>query len=92
MIEIWKYRLEPLVTQPISMPYGAEILYVGCQGEDLFLWAQVNPYTGPESRIFSVIGTGMGFQPNEKWLHIGSVITPIGLVWHVFEIDEREES
>lgn len=52
-------------------------------------WQAVkDPYWPGGTRKFHVLGTGTAFEPKtgQDYLHCGSVITPAGFVWHVYEI------
>jgi hypothetical protein len=84
MRTIFKYRLAPQI--PIEMPVGAEVLCVGTQDEDIFLWASVNPdpSTVTEMRNFLVYGTGHPITPGPS-IYLGTVHMDNGLVFHVFE-------
>mgnify|MGYP003646244674 CR=1 FL=1 len=61
MKKIWKYRI-PIINGescPVSLPKGACILHVGCQGSLIFIWAEVDPsIVGTEELYFEVFATG----------------------------------
>ena len=83
---IWKFPLAVVSPYQITMPKGAEVLTVQCQGETACLWATVDPNADKERRVFEVLGTG-------QYMHedIGLSRNYIGTfqvsayVWHVFE-------
>lgn len=77
----------------ITMPKGAQILSVGAQGNDIVIWARVDPEAEKVHRIVKILGTG--------WAHcdapdvskfIGTVqFVENGrpLVFHLFDIAEE---
>ena len=84
MTQIWKFVLQPEVS--LSMPTGAEILSVATQGNDICLWARVNPDADREDRTFIGIGTGHDIPNNMNLQFIGTVLLSGGtLVFHIFE-------
>lgn len=89
---VWKFPMKVTDLQPLRLPKGAVVLSVGCQGESLNLWAQVDPTeTEHEDRIFEVRGTGHELPvvaPSEmRREFIGTTMMLDGaLVWHVFEL------
>lgn len=83
MKKIYKYRVRTLGEQTIRMPSGAQILHVAEVGEDLFLWAKVNPHIPIKDVKLSIYGTGMDIDA-DNLRHIGTVVTKAGLVWHIF--------
>lgn len=88
MREIWKYALDP--KQPMAkMPTGAQVLCAAAQGDNVCIWAEVNPsIVEKEARWFDVYGTGHtiedeGVNPRR---YIGTAFLHGGaLVFHVFE-------
>lgn len=86
MKTIWKYELESLGFQTISMPTGAEILHVANQNDVVCLWCEVDRYAEPGPRDFIIFGTGHPIEDREKLLFIGSVLLYDGtLVLHIYE-------
>lgn len=86
---IWKYTLDTTDTQKIKMPFGAQILTVQSQKDNVCLWALVDPSEQDEEKIIETHGTG-----NEMYLGSANVVRVyIGtyqlhdgdLVFHVFE-------
>lgn len=67
---IWKFRLEITDEQMVDLPLGAEVLSVGMQGQDLHVWALVNP-DYPAAQALSVrLGPGsMRCHPECLWSH-----------------------
>lgn len=81
MKTIWKFT----ATEIVDMPEGAEILTVQMQGEDICLWAKVDPTTGSwTKRRFLCLGTGHEI-PDENLKYIGTIQTVDRFVWHIFE-------
>lgn len=82
---IWKFTLLP-TNKTVQMPRGARVLSVGVQGDDIVLWAIVEPTNKTESRFFHVIPTGSPMVIYDTKF-IGTVqMGP--LVFHVFEEPE----
>lgn len=85
---IWKFPLKMIDDQFVQMPNGAQILTAQCQGEELCLWALVNPKAEKKPRHIEIFGTG---HPVPKSMgvdrrYIGTAQQHNGiLVWHVFE-------
>jgi hypothetical protein len=90
MKAVWKYTLKPVVT--LDIPMGAEILTIREQGEDICLWALVDPEAEKEPRRFLVVGTGHTVPdpdegPEISLRYIGSAHLQRGsLVFHAFEV------
>jgi hypothetical protein len=85
--KIYKYEISPKCD--LQLPRGALVLSVGCQGDSLFLWAEVQPEAREkESRHFVVYGTGHEIPETAGVVRkfIGTAQMHGGsLVWHVFE-------
>ena len=58
MIKIYKYNIEVQPYFEIEMPKDAKILSVQLQNGIPVFWAEVDTNNEPETRNFSVIGTG----------------------------------
>ena len=62
MKKVLKYKLEPRVsnnkTESVKMPPEARYLHVGFQGDDMYLWAEVDTDMAEVYRTFEVFGTG----------------------------------
>tara|TARA_R100000951_G_scaffold115091_1_gene122045 strand:+ start:417 stop:734 length:318 start_codon:yes stop_codon:yes gene_type:complete len=91
MRTIYKYQLktQPCTyrTEAVLMPNDAKILHVGAQGDEMFVWAEVDTERSVIGFEFEVFGTGhemyedMGVERN----HIGSLMMHDGdLVFHVY--------
>lgn len=94
---VWKFLLGPGVTT-LHLPKGAITLSAGAQGQDVFLWAYVDPDPNipKEDRTFVAVGTGTQFEEGPIGPFIGTVHVPVDpilaaflpeMVFHVFERD-----
>jgi len=92
---IWKYILKP--TCEIEMPTGAQILSVHAQpnkappfkldGEEICIWAKVEPANPKETRKFVVFGTGHPVPCELHMQFLGTALLHGGLfTYHVFEV------
>jgi hypothetical protein len=83
---IWKYKLTPDGLITIEMPKGAQVLSVKPQGDDVCLWALVDPSAEVKDRKFMIFGTGHDV-PNIDLCFIDTfMLFEGGLVFHVFEV------
>lgn len=82
MKTIYKYKIEILDEQNISMPLGAKIIHAGLdpQGQTC-VWALVDTNLKTEYREIYVRGTGHDI--NNDFAHVGSFVSG-QFVWHVF--------
>ncbi len=86
---VYKYPLGYGDFSDVILPLGAEILHVAFQGEDLFLWARINPEEiGAAKKYFRLAGTG---HSGATGRYIGTASKPAALfshhvVIHVFEL------
>lgn len=87
---IYKYEISIKDTTFIDMHIGAEILTVQPQGDSVFIWAIVAPTNKMEYRSFVVYETGYPMRDaNHKY--IGTFQIDLGtLVFHLFELLEKE--
>lgn len=84
MHTIWKYTLHPKTE--LEMPKAAEILTVGIQGDDIVMWAKVNPEAPLETRTFLGFGTGHDLPDQIPLKYVGTTLfTGHNLVFHIFE-------
>ena len=86
MITVFKYRIGLCINQT-ELPVGAEILSLGFQGKEFFMWVKVDTEAATEIRRFYVFGTGAEIPQNTGTYYnfIGTGHMDIGLVFHVFE-------
>lgn len=81
---IWKYQLRSGANE-VEMPASAKILTAQMQGEQLVLWALVNPKREKVGRFIFVYGTGEPL-PVEPGEYVASVQTHGGaFIWHVVD-------
>lgn len=84
MKAIWKFALSEHCT--LDMPRGATILTAREQGDDVCIWAEVDPKAPLEKREFRVFGTGFEL-PEKVMVYRGTAMLSSGrLVLHVYEI------
>lgn len=86
--QIYKYVLAPLTETIIdNLPADTDVLCAQAQGENVCIWARVNPEQHEtEERTFLVAPTGEDL-PNQPLSYIDSCQQLDGaLVWHVFEV------
>lgn len=90
MTTIYKYLLKP-DQDCYQLPQGAEILSAGAQGDDLCVWAKVDPDKPLTNFFFEVFGTGHEMKPpkggERKFLQ---TVFMGSLVWHVFQRFDME--
>jgi hypothetical protein len=56
---IWKFKVDVLETGGMTeMPKGANVISVGVQGDDITVWAMVDPGAPLVIRDIKVMGTG----------------------------------
>lgn len=95
---VWKFTLTaPSITGRvfIDMPAVVEPLSVGMQGDEMVVWALVDPdaeydRTVEENhglRRFVVVNTGDEVKVPEGARFLGSVTSRNGIVWHVWDGD-----
>lgn len=92
MITVYKYELKPQssgLAGPIEMPAGAQVLRVGAQGTQAFLWARVDTDADLVRRDFALVGTGHVTPTAEQAAYVGTFDMSFPgeptLVFHVFE-------
>ena len=85
---IWKFTLEPGVTA--IRGYTPIVRHVGVDPAALdnlpTVWVELDP-VGDDIVEVTFIGTGHPVPDNIGF--VGSVVTPAGLVWHVYETERR---
>lgn len=83
---IWKFTLAPTDEQTIDIPSGARLIAAREQGDDVCVWAEVDPGAPTDPRTFRVAGTGHPL-PDRPMTHVGTAMPHGGdLVFHVYEL------
>lgn len=83
---VWKYEITPRREFYHLMPEGAQLLYVGAQGDSLCIWALYELDRPMERRGFLMLATGDSYGSELIGPHIGTFIEPeFKYVFHVFE-------
>lgn len=86
MNSVYKYPLDAVLEQTISLPIGAKILSIGLDPKgDVVMWAIVDLDVESEDRIFHVIGTGWPISGDVGCLDFLGTFLVEDLVFHVFE-------
>jgi hypothetical protein len=93
---IYKYRLQMATRYEhrLELPFNSKILDVQIQGNQLCLWAIVDPELDSVIRRFRVFGTGWSWKDKPDhdpivgldYTHLATVQEKNGMVWHVFEV------
>lgn len=83
MRTIYKYHLEILDLQVLSLPDDARILHVADQRGQLCVWCDVSDDAPLVECEFRIVGTGHPFPDGDNWWHVGTVSMD-RLVWHIF--------
>ena len=94
MYRIYKYKLNIVDNNPnesfmraeVELPQDTVILKYGCQGNDIFLWAEVDPSSPTEKLNFAIFPTS-GEVPNLlNYKYQDTVFMRDTLVWHIYQI------
>ncbi len=88
-MEVWKFQVSP--NPYVQMPKGADTLSVGIQGQDIMVWARVNPNSIMITRRLPVYGTGHVIDPLDHELPLIGTVFMGPLVFHVFDGGEVGE-
>lgn len=91
MKTIYKYELKAVchqnLTEPVMMPHDAKILQVGAQGDDMFIWAEIDTESSVIERHFEIFCTGHEMQVDMgvEREYIGSLMMHGGaVIFHVY--------
>ena len=87
MKSIYKYKLEVIDKQKITLPLNSQILTVQTQGDDVCMWVLIDKGQGiEEMNVIEIIGTGH-LMSHDKRKYINTFQLNDGaLVFHVFEL------
>ncbi|PHS13499.1 MAG: hypothetical protein COA78_07105 [Blastopirellula sp.] len=85
-MKIFKYGIEIVNHQILSMPEGAQILSVQEQMGQIQLWAIVEPNNALQEYALCIFGTGRQMPSDmSNFVHIDTFQQAGGaLVWHIF--------
>ena len=90
MKKIFKYELPIADYLDIAMPYGARVLSVGVQGQDILVWALVDPKAPIVVHMFAIRETGHPVLPEvEQGDFLGTIFSG-PFVWHIFDLGELQ--
>jgi hypothetical protein len=85
-LAVWKFAVNPFGrTQIVS---GAIILHVGAQGDEVCVWALVNPSFPMTEVNIAAYGTGHPV-PADPGRFLGTAQMDDGLVFHLFDGDDQ---
>jgi hypothetical protein len=86
MKSVWKYEIDSMYCA-LDMPAGAQLLSVREQGDNICLWALVDPEASVQKRRFRVLGTGQALPQGESLCFVGMAhLQDAAYVFHVFEV------
>ncbi len=81
---IYKYRLDPWVTG-LNLPRAARLLHVHAQGDEAYVWAEVDPTAPIVERCVESLPTGS----TPLGAYVGTFhLATSGLVFHVYDRGE----
>ena len=88
-MKIFKFRLEPELRQKIKMPYDCVIRSAGVQGDEIFVWAEVDERNEQFDYIFYVVPTGVEVSDFDlEGMRFLDTVMVDNLVFHVYCIDD----
>ena len=86
MKTIYKYRLELVDEQTISLPQHSVVLSAITQSDMIVVYVLADTaITETQDTKFRIVGTGHNFDDHAEWKHLATVTTSHDrFVWHVF--------
>jgi len=69
----------------VAMPWSAEPLTAGMQGDTMVVWATTLDTFTSKHRRFLVVNTGQRVEIPDDAEWLATVTTDNGIVWHVFD-------
>jgi len=81
---IWKYTLDIVDEQSIKMPQYSTLLSVAMRGNDLCLWAVVEPEREGDMGVARILIFGTGNSVYFGKLPFLGTVQERSFVWHVF--------
>lgn len=88
MKTIHKYKLSITAIQTILIPGNGTILYIDNQGEEVFIWCEIETENDPQARAFEIFETGSEIHQyqKEERVYIGTVKTKrYPHIYHIYE-------
>lgn len=86
MRTVWKYEIPGTDRFTLELPKGARLLSIQPQGNQVCLWALVDPAQPKEARLFRLAGTGHPIEELDRLTFVATFQIHGGaLVFHVFE-------
>ena len=83
---MWKFVLRPWESGTL-MPSGAILRHAAAQGDDVCVWAEVNPLAPTVERSILVIPTGGAVDRNAKYIGTAHLVADgEPLVFHVYDL------
>ena len=82
---IWKFSLTFPGKAEVSMPAGAKVLLAREQGNNICVWAEVDPNANPMIRQFAVYGTGNPMPANPGRCIGTAMLFNGAAVYHFYE-------
>lgn len=83
-MQVWKFEI-PTKDFLVRMPRDARILSAGVQGNEIMVWAKVDPLADPIMRRLPVYGTGHEIDERDQGLPLIDTVFMGPLVFHVFD-------
>lgn len=87
-MRVHRYELDVTDYQQLELPWSYELLSVAPSHDDpdrrIDLWVQAPEVAPSVQADIYIVGTGNPMPPVLALEFVGTVVTPIGLVWHVF--------
>ena len=86
---VYKYKLEILTIQNVTLPINSEILSIQKQRDELYLWALIELNEDEtETRCIEINGTGynLNYNMNINRTYLTTVCMSDNLVLHIFEL------
>ncbi len=86
---IWRYQLQVKDSMMVNLRVGAKIMTIALQDGIPTLWAMCDPNAPMSCRLIVCRGTGFEFAESDVGIHLGTVVTADGFVWHYFDRGEQ---
>lgn len=80
---IQRYEIPFNTAVRLQIPRGGEVLHFGCQGDKIYIWAQIDPDRPTVTRGFAAVETRTKI--DAKWDYIGTCDVN-GVIWHLYDV------